>query len=119
MAVVVDEYGGSVGVITVEDLLEEIVGDIEDESDREKTRVRRVGEREWIAVGHAEREHMEAAVGLIIPDGDFETVAGYILTITGRIPKVGEQVETNGYLLTVNQANDRAILEVHIRKLKR
>lgn len=119
MAVVVDEYGGSVGVITVEDLLEEIVGDIEDESDREKTRVRRVGEREWIAVGHAEREHMEAAVGLLIPDGDFETVAGYILTITGRIPKVGEQFETDGYLLTVNQANDRAILEVHIRQLKR
>jgi CBS domain containing-hemolysin-like protein len=119
MAVVVDEYGGSVGVITVEDLLEEIVGEIEDESDREKTRVRRIGEREWIAVGHAERAHMEAAVGLLIPDGDFETVAGYILTMTGRIPKVGEQVETNGYLLTVNQATDRAILEVHIRQLKR
>lgn len=119
MAVVVDEYGGSAGVITVEDLLEEIVGDIEDESDREKVRVRRVGEREWIALGHAEREHMETAVGLLIPDGDFETVAGYILTITGRIPKVGEHVETNGYLLTVNKANDRAILEVHIRQLKR
>jgi len=119
MAVVVDEYGGSVGIITVEDLLEEIVGDIEDESDREKARVRRVGEREWIAVGHAEREHVEAAIGLILPDGDFETVAGYILTITGRIPKIGEQVETDGYLLTVNKANERAIQEVHIRQIKR
>ena len=102
MAVVVDEYGGSVGIITVEDLLEEIVGDIEDESDREKARVRRVGEREWIAVGHAEREHVEAAIGLVLPDGDFETVAGYILTITGRIPKVGEQVETDGHLLMLH-----------------
>ena len=119
MAVVVDEYGGSVGIITVEDLLEEIVGDIEDESDREKPRVRRVGEREWIAVGHAEREHLEAAIRLILPEGDFETVAGYILTRIGRIPKVGEQVETDGFLLTVNKANERAIQEVHIRQTKR
>ena len=119
MAVAVDEYGGSVGIITVEDLLEEIVGDIEDEMDREKTRVRRVGEREWLAVGHAEREHLESKVGLDLPDGDFETVAGFILTQTGRIPKAGEQVEAQGHLLTVNKANDRAIQEVHIRKLKR
>jgi CBS domain containing-hemolysin-like protein len=119
MAVAVDEYGGSVGIITVEDLLEEIVGDIEDEMDRETPRVRRVGEREWIAVGHAEREHLEEKVQLQLPDGDFETVAGFILTRTGRIPKVGEQVESQGHLLTVNKANDRAIQEVHIRKLKR
>ncbi len=119
MAVAVDEYGGSVGIITVEDLLEEIVGEIEDEMDREKTRVRRVGEREWLAVGHAEREHLEEKVGLVLPDGDFETIAGFILTQTGRIPKAGEQVEEQGHLLTVNKANDRAIKEVHVRKLKR
>ena len=119
MAVAVDEYGGSVGIITVEDLLEEIVGEIEDESDRAKARVRRVGEREWVAVGHAEREHLEATAGLILPDGDFETIAGFILTHTGRIPKVGEKLDEQGHLLTVNKANDRAILEVHIRKLKR
>ncbi len=119
MAVVVDEYGGSVGIITVEDLLEEIVGDIEDESDREKARIRRVGEREWIAVGHAEREHIEAAIGAILPDGDFETVAGYILMVIGRIPKIGEQVEIDGHLLTVNKANERAIHEVHIRQIRR
>jgi CBS domain containing-hemolysin-like protein len=119
MAVAVDEYGGSVGIITVEDLLEEIVGDIEDESDSEAARVRRVGEREWIAVGHAEREHLEAQIGLELPDGDFETIAGYILTQTGRIPKVGEQVESKDHLLTVNKANDRAILEVLIRQRRR
>ena len=119
MAVAVDEYGGSVGIITVEDLLEEIVGDIEDESDSETTRVRRVGDREWIALGHAEREHLEATVGLVLPDGDFETVAGYILTITGRIPKSGEQVDAGGFLLTVNKANDRAVQEVHIRRIRR
>ena len=119
MAVAVDEYGGSVGIITVEDLLEEIVGDIEDESDSEGARVRRVGEREWIAVGRAEREHLDAQIGLTLPEGDYETIAGYILTQTGRIPKVGEQVEAGGHLLTVTKANERAILEVHIRSRRR
>lgn len=119
MAVAVDEYGGSVGIITVEDLLEEIVGDIEDELDREKARVRRVGEREWLALGHAEREHLADQVGLDLPDGDYETIAGFILSQTGRIPKAGEQVEAQGHLLTVNKANERAIQEVHIRRIKR
>jgi CBS domain containing-hemolysin-like protein len=118
MAVAVDEYGGSVGIITLEDLLEEIVGEIEDESDRAKARVRRVGEREWLTVGHAEREHLEATAGLVLPEGDFETIAGFILTRTGRIPRVGEQLDAQGYLLTVNKASERAILEVHVRKLK-
>jgi len=119
MAVAVDEYGGSVGIITVEDLLEEIVGEIEDELDREKARVRRVGEREWLAVGHAEREHLMTQIGLELPDGDYETIAGFILSQTGRIPKAGEQVEAQDHLLTVNKANDRAIQEVHIRRIKR
>jgi len=119
MAVAVDEYGGSVGIITVEDLLEEIVGDIEDESDSERARVRRVGEHEWIVLGHAESEHLEAHIGLELPDGDFETVAGYILSKTGRIPKSGEQIPLGNHLLTVNKANERAILEVHIRRTQR
>jgi len=119
MAVAVDEYGGSVGIITVEDLLEEIVGDIEDESDSERARVRRVGEHEWIALGHAEREHLEGHIGLELPDGDYETIAGYILNKTGRIPRAGEQIAIEGHQLTVNKANERAIVEVHIRKTQR
>jgi CBS domain containing-hemolysin-like protein len=119
MAVAVDEYGGSVGIITVEDLLEEIVGEIEDESDRSHPRVRRIGEREWLAVGHAEREHLEASTGLALPDGDFETIAGFILTVTGRIPRTGEELEWEDFTLTVNRANERAILEVHIQAKQR
>ncbi len=115
MAVAVDEYGGAVGIITVEDLLEEIVGEIEDESDRTRDLVRRVGEREWAASGRAEREHLEQSCGLSLPDGDFETLAGYILSVLGRVPRTGEFVSLDDFVLTVSKANDRAILEVMLR----
>ncbi|RME24278.1 MAG: HlyC/CorC family transporter [Deltaproteobacteria bacterium] len=116
MAVAVDEYGGAVGIITVEDLLEEIVGEIEDESDRSRDLVRRVGEREWVASGRAEREHLEQSCGLRLPPGDFETLAGYILSVLGRVPRAGEFVNVDGFVLTVTKASDRAILEVNLRR---
>ena len=118
LAVAVDEYGGAVGIITVEDLLEEIVGEIEDESDRKHALVRRTGEREWLASGRAEREHIEQACGLVIPDGDFETVAGYVLAALGRVPRVGEYVNVSDFVVTVSRANDRAIIEVTIRRAR-
>jgi len=116
MAVAVDEYGGAVGLITVEDLLEEIVGDIEDESDPKRALVRRTSKREWMASGRAEREHIEGETGLALPDGDFETVAGYVLWQLGRIPDVGDQARCGRYALIVARADDRTILEVQIRR---
>jgi CBS domain containing-hemolysin-like protein len=116
MAVVIDEYGGAVGLITTEDILEEIVGDIEDESDRSKSQVRRTGEREWLASGRAERHHLEAACGLILPDGDFETVAGYILFALGKVPGQGEIITLGRFSLVIQKANERVIQEVRIRR---
>lgn len=116
LAVAVDEYGGAVGIITIEDLLEEIVGEIEDENDRARDLVRRTGEREWVASGRAEREHLEQACDLLLPDGDFETLAGYVLAVLGRVPRVGEFVALDDFVLTVSKANDRAILEVTLRR---
>jgi CBS domain containing-hemolysin-like protein len=114
MAVAVDEYGGAVGIITVEDLLEEIVGEIHDESDRARALVRRVSDREWLVAGRAEREHIREATGVTLPDGDFETVAGYVLSMLGRVPRAGESVQVDGATITVKAASDRAILEVSI-----
>ena len=114
MAVAVDEYGGGVGIITIEDLLEEIVGEIQDESDNALDLVRRNGERQWIASGRAEREHLEQACLLQLPEGDFETLAGFVLSVLGRIPRPGESVQHQNFSLTVSDASDRAILEVRI-----
>lgn len=116
LAVAIDEYGGAVGIITIEDVLEELVGEIEDESDRPDALVRRTGEREWVASGRAEREQLEAATGLNLPEGDFETVAGYLLSVLGRVPLVGEQHTVGRCTLTVTKATERAIVEVRVRR---
>lgn len=115
MAVAIDEYGGAVGIITIEDVLEELVGEIEDESDRPDALVRRVGEREWLAAGRAEREHLEHSAGLVLPDGGFETMAGYVLAVLGRVPTAGEQLTVGRFTLTILKASDRAISEVRVR----
>ena len=113
-AIVVDEYGATAGLVTIEDLLEEIVGEIQDESDDALDLIRKNGERQWFASGRSEREHLEQACGLDLPDGDFETLAGFILSQLGRIPRPGESVSHQGFLLTVSEASDRAVLEVRI-----
>lgn len=116
MAVAIDEYGGAVGIITIEDVLEELVGEIEDESDRPDALVRRVGEREWLASGRAEREHLETSAGLTLPEGGFETLAGYVLAVLGRVPAAGEQLTVGRFTLTIMKASDRAITEVRLRR---
>ena len=118
LAVVVDEYGGATGVISTEDILEEIVGEIEDEFDRDPIHIERVNDRQWVADGRAEVELIEAEVGLKLPEGDFETLAGFILSRTGRIPVVGTRIVWQGWRLTVSKATDRVIQEVTITRLE-
>jgi CBS domain containing-hemolysin-like protein len=115
MAVVVDEYGGAVGIITVEDLLEEIVGDIHDETEPETSLVRRSGAGEWTVSARAEREHLRP-IGLLLPDGDYATIAGYVLEVLGRVPPSGESLRLGPWALTVSRATDRAIVELKVRR---
>lgn len=119
LAVVVDEYGGAVGIITAEDILEELVGEIEDESDPRRPLVRRTGEQVWLASGRAEREHLQAATGLGLPDGDFETLAGFVLEQLGRVPKPGQRLRYRGFVIVVTQASDRAVLELQVARQPR
>jgi len=114
LRIVVDEYGGSVGVVTLEDLLEEILGDIEDERDRTLPGIRRLGPGEWRVPARTELEELEEAVGHPLPQGDYETASGLVLAALGRIPEVGERVRVGRLVLHVESASERAILVLRV-----
>lgn len=119
LAVAVDEYGGAVGMISIEDILEEIVGDIEDEFDRHRPLVRKVGERAWVASGRVEAEPLRVHTGFEMPEGDYETLAGFLLAKLGRVPAVAERLTWGDHVFIVSLANERAILEVSIQRVAR
>lgn len=116
LAIVVDEYGGAAGLVTVEDILEEIVGEIEDEHDTKDADIKRRGEREWLVSARVEVDRLNLQIGPTLPEGEYETVAGFLLFRLGRIPKVGDRVQIDGAVLTVAQANARVIEAVHIER---
>jgi len=112
--VVVDEYGGSVGIVTIEDLLEEFIGEILDERDERGPGIRRLGERAWRVPARLEIEAVSEVVGRELPEGDYETLAGLLLANLGRIPLVGETCEVDGFVFRVEEVTDRAVVTVHL-----
>ena len=115
MAIVVDEYGGAVGIVTIEDLLEEIVGEIEDEHDVGPAQI--VCERPgvWRVEARTSVERVNEELDLELPeDEDYETVAGLVLELFKRIPQSGESIVLGGLTLRVVKASDRAVEEVQI-----
>lgn len=114
LAVVVDEWGGAEGVITVEDILEEILGEIEDEHDDSPPDIRRRGEREYLVAARTEVDHLNEELGEAIPAGDYETVGGFLVDALGCIPDQGDSYETEHALLTVVDATERVVEQVQI-----
>ena len=115
MAVVVDEYGGTAGIVTLEDLVEEIVGDVRDEHDRlEVPPVRPLGEDCWLISGLLRDDELADATGFRMPEGDYETVAGLVLSELGRIPEVGDEVPVDGWRLTVVRMDRNRIAELRL-----
>ena len=109
MAVVVDEYGGTAGIITVEDIVEEVVGEIEDEFDPDNKYLTRLSDREWLVDG---RFSIDDAIDLGWPieeSDDYETVAGFILELADRVPGPGEVFEVEGYKFRVQSVRGRRI----------
>jgi CBS domain containing-hemolysin-like protein len=102
LAVVVDEYGGTSGVVTLEDLVEEIVGEVSDEHDRGQTTARRVREGLWTVPGLWRPDEVRSRVGVEVPDGPaYETLGGWVMASLGRVPVVGDEVEVDGWTVRV------------------
>ena len=117
MAVVVDEYGACTGIVTMEDLVEEIVGDIADEYDVDEVRMfHKMGEEQYLVDSRMEVEDVREALSLPIPEGDYETLAGYLLERFEHIPNEGEYISLEGWTLTVESANERQIETVRLER---
>jgi magnesium and cobalt exporter, CNNM family len=115
MAIVVDEYGGTAGLVTLEDILEEVVGEIRDEFEAEERLAQRVDERTWRVAAKMAIADFNRLTGLAIPDDNFDTVGGWVLDLFGRVPHRGESVEAGGVRVTVEKVHRTRILEVLVR----
>jgi CBS domain containing-hemolysin-like protein len=118
LAMVVDEYGGTAGLVTVEDVVEELVGEIRDEYDSEAEPIAREGDDVYVFSGKVGIGEMADRLGVEIENGGFETVGGFVLARAGRVPLVGERIETDGLDVEVLEAERRRIHKVRIRRLQ-
>ncbi|MCF8127100.1 MAG: hemolysin family protein [Deltaproteobacteria bacterium] len=114
LAVVTDEYGGTAGIITTEDILEEIVGEIMDEHDHEESLLFIQDDGGFIVDARLEAEKLEEQLKVELPEGDFESVGGFIIHLLGRIPKMGEKIVFEGFDITIQKGDQRKIEKVLI-----
>lgn len=114
MAVVVDEYGGAIGIVTLEDLVEEIVGEIEDEYDSPVKYYEKTGEGRYIIDAMMEIDYINEELGLGVPKGDYETLGGFINSVVERIPKTGERIVYEPFLITIIESTPRMTRKVEL-----
>jgi CBS domain containing-hemolysin-like protein len=114
LTVVVDEHGVVVGIVTLEDVLEELIGDFEDETDRRGRRCRQVGDRVYILEGGLRPDELVEETGVDLPEGDWDTVAGFMIAALDRVPVLGDEVHVDGSTLGVTQVDGYAITEIRL-----
>jgi CBS domain containing-hemolysin-like protein len=115
MAVVVDEYGRTVGIVTVEDILEEVVGEIEDETDPHTGEVRRLTNGDWYVRGHVPLgDLVDVGIDLPIDTDAYNSIGGYVFGELGRLPKRGDVIEADGYAIRVESVRENRIVAVRI-----
>mgnify|MGYP000910315349 CR=1 FL=1 len=117
-AIILDEYGGTAGLITLEDILEEVIGDVVDEYDAdEPDDYQIVSDNELLADGKTHLDDITDAFGIKLPESDeFDTIAGYVVSVIGHIPAPGETMDGDGFRVEVLEADDRRVLKVKITK---
>ena len=119
LAIVVDEYGGTAGLVTLEDVVEEIIGDVRDEHDeREAPASQRLGVNSWMVSGQLRADEIRDVTGFRMPDGDYETIAGLILERLGKIPSPDDWTDVDGWRLTVTAMDRHRIAELNVHRLE-
>src|SRR6266403_614133 len=118
LAIVVDELGGTVGMVTLEDVLEELVGDIQDEFDTEKEEFRKISANEFSVDGALGLYELNDFAKLDLDSPDVSTIGGYVTHLLGHLPKQGEQVRIDSYLVTVSQTDARRVKQLHFKKVE-
>ena len=116
MAVVVDEYGAAIGIITIEDILEELVGEIQDEFERTSHFYVEKRDNCYEIKGTMEIDAIKENIGIALPSGDYETIAGFVIHKMGKIPKNGEVLKLEDYQITIEKADSRKVILVELRR---
>lgn len=114
VAIILDEYGGTSGLITIEDMVEEIVGEIADEYDEEDEEITVIKEDEYIVDGSTRLEDVNEMIGTKFESEDFDTIGGYVIGVMGRFPEEGEEIETDGIKIKVEKSDKNRIDELRI-----
>ncbi len=119
MAIVVDEHGGVSGLITLEDALEEIVGEISDETDKEEPHIITLKRNEWLVLGKSDIDEVNEQIRMDIPDSkEYDTFSGYVLDQIGRIPEEKEEIEIGSFIVTVEEMEGNRINKYIVKKLQ-
>jgi len=117
MAVVIDEYGGTAGILTLEDIIEEIIGEVMDEHDADQKLIVELEDGTISVNARLDSEELEDYLDLELPEGKFESVGGFIISLLGRVPAVGEKVVYKNIEIVVEAANNRKIERVRIHRI--
>jgi CBS domain containing-hemolysin-like protein len=116
LALVVDEFGGTAGIVTLDNVIEELVGDIQDEFDADKPEMRRVSKDEFVIAATLSLHELNDMLGLELESTEVSTVGGYITQIIGHLPKTGEKTRIEDFDTVVTKADGRRVLEVHFKR---
>jgi len=117
MAIVIDEYGGTAGILTLEDIIEEIIGEVMDEYDAEETLITDNEDGSITVDARLDVEELEDYLKVEFPEGKFESVGGFIISLLGRVPEVGERIEYKNIEMVIEAANSRKIEKIQIRSI--
>ena len=116
MAIVTDEYGGTSGLLTIEDILEEIVGDIQDEYDKEETLIEQIDQQTFVVDARVDIEDLEEILQIDFPEGTYESVGGFIIHLVARVPGVGEVITFDNLEFVIEEADERKIERIRVHR---